>query len=248
VFAWIAEHQNTFYRPRKPIDPVGVYFSPTTRNYFSKEFLASYQGTLLLLIQAHREYEVVTPRTLASFHGKTLVLPDVRILSKEEADTLRNYVAGGRRIIAAGASHGDLPSSGVTRVPESPGSRYLTLAERNFEGGSPDSEKQFLDGLDPVNIQVNSSPMVATQIASVDGKTHIFFANFQGLRSKENAFQTPERHAEVTLPGKQSGHFLPFLGEEREISGHFESGSTHFNLPEINKGAAVWFEPAETKK
>jgi hypothetical protein len=248
VFAWIAAHEKTFYRPRKPIDPVGIYFSPTTRNYYSKEFLASYQGTLLLLIQAHREYQIVTPRTLASFHGKTLVLPDVRILSKEETAALRNYVAGGGKIIAAGASSEDLPKSGVTHIQDSPGTRYLTLAERNFESSSPDSEKQFLDGLDPVNVHVKSSPMIATQIASVDGKLYIFFANFQGLRSKENAVQPPEKHAEVTLPGKQRGHFLPFLGDEREISGHFEAGSTHFDLPEINKGAVAWFEPADTKQ
>ena len=248
VFAWIAEHQNTFYRPRKPIDPIGVYFSPATRNYFSKEFLASYQGTLLLLIQAHREYEVVTPRTLASFRGKTLLLPDVRILSKEEADALRNYGAGGGKIIAAGAGSEDLPKSGVTRIQESPGPRYLALAQDNFESISPKSEKTFLDTLNPPDIRVNASPLVATQIASVDGKTHVFLANFQGLRSKENAAQTPEKHAEVTVPGKQHGHFLPFLGEEREIPGRFEAGSTHFELPAIDKGAVVWFEVADTDK
>jgi len=248
VFAWIAEHQNTFYRPRKPIDPIGVYFSPATRNYFSKEFLASYQGTLLLLIQAHREYEVVTPRTLASFRGKTLLLPDVRILSKEEADALGNYGAGGGKIIAAGAGSEDLPKSGVTRIQESPGPRYLALAQDNFESISPKSEKTFLDTLNPPDIRVNASPLVATQIASVDGKTHVFLANFQGLRSKENAAQTPEKHVEVTVPGKQHGHFLPFLGEEREIPGRFEAGSTHFELPAIDKGAVVWFEVADTDK
>ena len=248
VFAWIAEHQNTFYRPRKPIDPIGVYFSPATRNYFSKEFLASYQGTLLLLIQAHREYEVVTPRTLASFRGKTLLLPDVRILSKEEADALGNYGAGGGKIIAAGAGSEDLPKSGVTRIQESPGPRYLALAQDNFESISPKSEKTFLDTLNPPDIRVNASPLVATQIASVDGKTHVFLANFQGLRSKENAAQTPEKHVEVTVPGKQHGHFLPFLGEEREVPGRFEAGSTHFELPAIDKGAVVWFEAADTDK
>jgi hypothetical protein len=77
----------------------------------------------------------------------------------------------------------------------------------------------------------------------VDGKPHVFFANFQGLRSKENAVQTPEKHAEVTVPGKVQGHFLPFLGDEATIAGRFENGSTHFDLPEIAKGAVVWFEP-----
>jgi hypothetical protein len=39
VFGWIREHEKTLYGPRTPIQPVGVYFSPTTRNYFSREFI-----------------------------------------------------------------------------------------------------------------------------------------------------------------------------------------------------------------
>ena len=57
--------------------------------------------------------------------------------------------------------------------------------------------------------------------------------------------QTPESRAEVSVPGKVKGHFLPFLGEETTITGRFQSGSTLFHLPDIAKGAVVWFEPAE---
>ncbi len=246
VFAWIAAHEKTFYRPRTAIDPVGVYFSPATRNYFTKEFLRSYQGTLLLLMQSHREYQIVTPRTLASFRGKNLILPDVRILSKEETAALRKYAGSIGKIVATGTlSEELLGQTNVTHLADSPGTRYLALAESHFEDCSPDSEKRFLDGLSEGEIRVKSSPMVAAQIASVDGKAHVFFANFQGLRAKENAVQTPESRAEVTVPGKMRGHFLPFLGDETTISGRFEGGSTHFDLPEIDKGAVVWFEPAE---
>ena len=245
VFVWIAAHEKTFYRPRTAIDPVGVYFSPATRNYFTKEFLRSYQGTLLLLMQSHREYQIVTPRTLASFRGKNLILPDVRILSKEEATALRKYAGSIGKIVATGAlSEELLGQTNLIHVADSPGARYLALAESHFEDCSPDSEKRFLDSLGEGEIRVKSSPMVAVQIASVDGTPHVFFANFLGLRAKENAVQTPESHAEVTVPGKVRGHFLPFLGDEATISGRFENGSTHFDLPEITKGAVVWFEPA----
>jgi hypothetical protein len=247
VFAWIAAHEKTFYRPRTPIDPVGVYFSPTTRNYFTKEFLRSYQGTLLLLMQSHREYQIVTPRTLDSFRGKNLILPDVRILSKEETASLRTYAGGVGKIIATGALSEELQGQAnlmnIMNVPDSPGARYLTSAESQFDNGSPNSEKRFLDSLGEGKIQVKASPMVAAQIASVDGEPYVFFANFTGLRSKENAVQTPEKHAEIIVPGKVRGHFLPFLGEETAIPGRFEDGSTHFDLPEITKGAAAWFEP-----
>jgi hypothetical protein len=245
VFAWIAAHEKTFYRPRTAIDPVGVYFSPATRNYFTKEFLRSYQGTLLLLIQNHREYQVVTPRTFGSFRGKTLILPDVRVLSTEETAALRKYAGSGGKIIATGSLSEELRGqTNVTRLADSPGARYIALAESHFDDCSPDTEKLFLDSLGGGEIRVRASPLVATQIASVDGKPHVFFANFMGLRAKENAVQTPERHAEVTVPGKVRGHFLPFLGDETTITGRFEDGSTYFDLPEIAKGAVAWFEPA----
>jgi hypothetical protein len=245
AFAWIAAHEKTFYRPRTAIDPVGVYFSPATRNYFVKEFLRSYQGTLLLLMQSHREYQIVTPRTLNSFRGKALVLPDVRILSQEETAALRKYSEGGGKIVASGdLSEGSLGQTNIIHLEDSPGARYIALAENHFADCSPDSERRFLDALGEGEIRVRASPMVAAQIASVDGGPHVFFANFQGLRAKENALQTPEKHAEITVPGKVRGHFLPFLGEETTIGGHFESGSTHFDVPEIAKGAVVWFEPA----
>ena len=244
VFAWIAAHEKTFYRPRTAIDPVGVYFSPATRNYFTKEFLRSYQGTLLLLMQGHREYQIVTPRTLASFRGKNLILPDVRILSREETGALRKYSGSIGKIVATGAlSEGLQGETNLIHVADSPGARYIAMAESDFVDCSPNSEKLFLDSLGRGEIRVKASPMVAAQIASVDKAPHVFFANFQGLRSKENAVQTPEKHAEVTVPGKVRGHFLPFLGEETTITGRLENGSTHFDLPEIAKGAVAWFEP-----
>jgi hypothetical protein len=247
VFAWIAAHEKTFYGPRTAIDPVGVYFSPTTRNYFTQEFLRSYQGTLLLLMQSHREYQIVTPRTLSSFRGKNLILPDVRILSKQETAALQKYAGSIGTIVATGSLsdqlQGQANSSNLLRVAESPGARYITLAESHFDDCSPNSEKPFLESLGGGEIQVKASPMVAAQIASVDGKTHVFFANFGGLRAKENAVQAPENHAEIIVPGKARGHFLPFLGEETAITGRFENGSTHFDLPQITRGAVAWFEP-----
>ena len=244
VFAWIAAHEKTFYRPRTAIDPAGVYFSPGTRNYFTKEFLRSYQGTLLLLMQSHREYQIVTPRTLASFRGKNLILPDVRILSTEETAALRKYAGSIGKIVATGAlSQELLGQTNVTHVADSPGARYIALAESHFDDCSPNTEKLFLDSLGGGEIRVKASPMVAAQIASVDGEPRVFFANFLGLRAKENAVQTPESHAEIIVPGKVRGHFLPFLGEETTITGRFENGSTHFDLPAIAKGAVAWFEP-----
>ena len=52
--------------------------------YYAKDFIPSYRGILILLMQKHLEFQIVTPRTLADFHGRTLVLPDVRVLRDAE--------------------------------------------------------------------------------------------------------------------------------------------------------------------
>src|SRR5258708_35339655 len=89
IFSWIQAHEKTFFLPRSPIDPIGVYFSPDTRNFYADEFIASYRGILILLMQKHLEFQIVTPRTLADFHGKTLVLSDVRVLGEIEKASLQ---------------------------------------------------------------------------------------------------------------------------------------------------------------
>jgi hypothetical protein len=157
---------------------------------------------------------------------------------------LRKYAGSIGKIVATGAlSEELLGQTNVIHVADSPGARYIALAESHFDDCSPNSEKAFLDSLGGSEIRVKASPMVAAQIASVDGEPRVFFANFLGLRAKENAVQTPESHAEIIVPGKVRGHFLPFLGEETTITGRFENGSTHFDLPAIAKGAVAWFEP-----
>src|SRR5271163_330311 len=110
IFSWIGAHEKTFYLPRSPIDPIGVYFSPETRNFGAQEFLASYRGILTLLMQKHLEFQIVTPRAMANFHGQTLVLPDVRILSESEKSWLSGFVAEGKRLVIAGADAAGLAS------------------------------------------------------------------------------------------------------------------------------------------
>src|SRR5450755_3233117 len=39
IFAWMKEHEKTFFLPRQSIRPIGVYFSQRSRNYFAGEFI-----------------------------------------------------------------------------------------------------------------------------------------------------------------------------------------------------------------
>src|SRR6185437_408847 len=111
IFTWIAENQAEIYGERQPIQPVGIYFSPRTRDYFAGQFLPEFQGWAILLLQQHEEWEVVTPRTLESFPGKTLILPDVRVLDRSERAGLRKLLAGGTKVIISGQDATELPSS-----------------------------------------------------------------------------------------------------------------------------------------
>jgi hypothetical protein len=247
IFDWIGEHEKTFYLPRAPIDPIGVYFSPETRNLYSEEFLASYRGILILLMQKHLEFQIVTPRTLAEFQGKTLVLPNVHVLGQSERDWLKEFAAA-KRLVVTGADAtelGDIPS--VVRLRECPGKAYNDAIEKDFEHSSPDSAGEFFASLQgAAAVRIQASPQIATSIARTsDGHINCFFANFAGLRGGSNPVQTPENGIKVTVQAKAEGKgfFLPFLGQVQAVKGERNGDSVRFTLPTITRGAVFWFEP-----
>ena len=248
IFDWIQEHEKTFYLPRTPVDPIGVYFSPETRNFYADEFVTSYRGILILLMQKHLAFQIVTPRTLADFHGRTLVLPDVRMLSDGEKSWLKTFAANNNRIVITGADATDLgDSKSVVRLAADPGTAYSAVLEKDFEQASPESQPDFfasLVGGEAVRIQAPAQ--VATSIARTsDGHINCFLANFAGLRGGSNPVQTPQSGIEVNIASKSEGkgYFLPFLGEVQSVKGTRHGDSVRFTLPTITKGAVFWYEP-----
>ena len=247
IFAWIKSNEKTLYDPRVPISPIGVYFSPQTRDYYADEFITSYRGVLILLMQQHLEFQVVTPRTLASFAGKTLVLPDARVLDDKERSLLRKYAEGGRTLVITGEDATQLgQGANIVRFNRRPEAEYYAKLQKNFDSAAPSDEKQLLDGLRSAQkIQIVAGTSVATSIAEVDGKPHVFLANFTGLRGNANPVQTPQTGVEVRVEGASQGHgfFLPFLGQVSPIDGVAEGGRLTFRLPPIQRGAVFWWEP-----
>ena len=247
IFDWIAEHEKTFYLPRAPIDPIGVYFSPETRNFFSKEFIASYRGILTLLMQKHLEFQVVTPRTLDEFRGQTLVLPDVRELSEREKSWLKVFATHGRLVVTGTDATGLGESQNVVRFPACPGEAYNAAMEKDFEHASPDSQGEFLASLKGgKSVEIHASTQIATSIARTsDGHVNVFFANFAGLVEGTNPDQTPQKDVEVrlTAKGQSKGYFLPFLGQVQTVDGVRDGDSVKFTLPTITRGAVFWYEP-----
>jgi hypothetical protein len=154
VFQWIKRWESVFYSPREPMTPVGLYFSPKTRDYFSDEYLPAYMGTLQLLLQSHLEFQIVTPRTLAGFKGSVLILSDTRCLSEKEAAALTILNHNGTSLIIT-ASAGEYDLTGKKResdlleslagfadkdgkmqniiLPSDPGVAWQTLLEKSDE-------------------------------------------------------------------------------------------------------------------
>jgi len=249
VFQWIEQHQKTFYRPRLPMHPVGVYFSPGSRNYDAANFLASYRGILVLLLQKHREFQVVTPRTLADFPGGVLVPPNVSVLPEAEKSQLQTFVSNGGRLVITGTdATGFASSDKIKRFPACPGKTHLAALRKDFAEGSSDNPAEFLASVNvSAELQMEASPFVAANFGSVDGKPHAFLANFAGLVPHKVVVPSPQNNVHVSVPAgrKRTLHFLPFLGEAQVVSGKEEKGRLVFVLPPIERSAAVWLEDGQ---
>lgn len=99
VYKWIEENEKLIYAPRKTIAPVGIYFSPKTRNYFPNEWIEVYKGIFHLLLGEHIEFEIITPRTLSTARTNLLILPDVKCISDKEFDQLESWLKKGKTLI-----------------------------------------------------------------------------------------------------------------------------------------------------
>ena len=286
IFGWIAQHEQVFYNLRTAIHPLGVYFSPKTRDYFCEEFLDSYFGLMALLMHSHREFEIITPRSLEAFRGAILALPDARCLGKPELAALESYARSGGKLIVTGRT-GDCDDTGQAHasnplhqflgvrnpaqklmgsaglkyayLPDCPGQAYWRALNAEFteaaargvaEGQSFQSLRRAFDtsvvetlGLN-APVQADASPFITTQTARVDGKVHIFFANFKGLQAQKISKQIPEKNVAVSFPASAGSRvfLLPFLGAVRELPTQHSGGRIRAVIPEIDKGATVWLE------
>jgi hypothetical protein len=284
IFNWIAEHEKTFYSPRKPVRPIGIYFSPKTRDYFPEEFIESFRGMMYLLLQSHLEFQIVTPREMQNFGGEELIMPDVRCLSQPELDWLQGFVRSGKVLLVTGETgkynekrqpraenpvHKLLGITDPAReqiatsparfiyAPQCPAKAYYSEVEKqfneyalqgdyksaNFENLRQrlSSEILRLSNSQPV-VEIDASPFISTQIAEVNGKVHVFMANFRGLKSNEVPEQVPERNIKIVFWGRRNSKLsvLPFLGKVQELHGEWNAGKTTFVIPELTKGMVAW--------
>jgi hypothetical protein len=142
-------------------------------------------------------------------------------------------------------------------APRCPGKAYYAEVEKHFNDYAVQgdykaasfeelrqrlsSEILRLSNSEPA-VEIDASPFLSTQIAEVNGKIHVFMANFRGLKSNEVAQQVPERNVRIVFLARQNSklHVLPFLGEIQELNGEWSPGKITFTIPEVTKGMVVW--------
>jgi hypothetical protein len=246
VYHWVAAHEDIFGVHREPVGEVGVYFSDTTRNFYSKEFIASYRGVLLLLLRNHIQFRIVTPRTVSSFNGKVLVLPDVRIVNDAESKSIRQFSDQGGSLVMTGQPDAKLNDLSKAHLfPDSPERAYLKSAETDFDHADPALAADLVSTLRVSSgVEVSASRNVVAHVATIGTRRYIFLANFDGLKAGEIATPRTQRDIEIKVdahPGSQL-HILPFLGTESVVPSKPEGSGVEFTLPAVERGAVAWID------
>jgi hypothetical protein len=245
VYHWVAKHDSFFAGKRVPVGEVGVYFSDTTRNQHPKEFVASYRGVLLMLLRSHVQFQIVTPRTLTSFSGKTLVMPDAQVLESAQANAVHQWQRHGGKLVLTGKPDTKLDDiTDAERYPEHPERGYLERAGQQLETTLTPQEQKLLQAMSGrQTVRVDAPGEVVMHAAMVDGTPSLFFANFSGLQAGKIAIPTEQNSIGIDVPsawGLQM-HVLPFLGEEHVVTGKKTADGIHFQLPALERASFVWF-------
>lgn len=245
IFDWIAKNEKVLYDERTPLEgTLGVYFSPKSRDYNAAEFLPSYRGAVVMLLQSHTPFQIVTPRTLESFRGPALLLPNVTELGATEKKHLERYRAEGGSVVALGKT-----PDGVRH--DDPARAYYDAFQKDFAAAAERLPKEWLNQLPGrLPVEIEAPATVAMNFSNVDGKPHLYIANFGGLVPGKVAIPRPASGMILKIPGEfgESLEFLPFLGEKQTIHGKAVDDMVVFTLPSVERGAVVWVPETDAKK
>ncbi len=238
VFGWIAKHEHTFYDPRTPISPVGVYFSPATRNYEPDEYVPRFRAAMEMLLLSHREFQIVTPRTLSSFHGSALLVPGKALLEPDEWKSLKTNSPQNASVID--------PDSQLAGFESLAKDMFAVPAKVEFHTAQmQELMSRFSQQLAPdPDLTVHAPPSVVSQIARVNGRTHVFLMNLKGIIRKQKLL--PDAEAGITIEiaagDKVRAFGLPFLGEVSELSVTRQAGKSQVSIPPFERSVVVWLE------
>jgi hypothetical protein len=80
-------------------------------------------------------------------------------------------------------------------------------------------------------------------VATINGTTYIFFANFTGLQAGKVATPTSQSGISIAATDRLGTrmHVLPFLGTESVVKGSSAGSKIQFEVPLLQRGTVVWF-------
>jgi hypothetical protein len=240
VFGWISKHEHVFYDPREPIAPLGVYFSPATRNHVPDQYVPKFRAAMELLLLSHREFQILTPRTLSRFKGSFLLVPGKTLLDQAEQKSLQ--------ALAPPETHSLDPDNQLAGFEKAMESAFAAHAASG--SGITEMQQQIarLSGIlsADTHVTVHTSPFVVSQIARVNGSTHVFLMNLKGIEPKRKLLPDAERETTIELASqsKRRAFVLPFLGNVTELPVNFAAGKLQVRVPSFVRSAVVWFEDA----
>lgn len=266
VYKWVSEYENIFYSQRTPIEPISVYFSDITRNYFSEEFINSYRGIVSLLTHAHLPFQIVTSRTIDKLSPKILILPDVKCISDQELSSLETLKGNGTKFIVTGefASYNEnlekrnsISFSNFTILKECPGKTYTEnlKVELNRYFSSDDfitkemneTKNIFLSKLFEITSYSSKlkidAPIELIATTSVDEDfIYLFLTNIKGICETcdtDNRKITDIKISYASTIGGDEVYTLPFLGKKEKVKTLKTENDINLTIPEIERGIVV---------
>jgi hypothetical protein len=184
---------------------------------------------------------------LEAFRGKTLVLPDVRVMTEKEVAAIHAFAKNGGRVVIDGAANKALEDvDHAVRLPQDPARVYLSGAEHDYAGARAEKQTEFLEAVGPGDgddVQVRAGSDVVAHTMRIGGRAYVFLSNFSGIEAGVKLTPTIQTDVRVMVPASlgTTMHVLPFLGTETVVSGERVGERVSFAVPALERGMVVWF-------
>lgn len=266
VYKWVSQYEDIFYSPRTPLEPISVYFSDVTRNYFSEEFINSFRGIVSMLMHSHLPVQIVTSRTIDKLSPKILILPDVKCISDQELSFLKTLEGNGTKLIATGefASYDEnlekqnsISLTDLINLKDCPGKTYTEnlkselnkyFNSNNFDTEEMDETKNiFLSTLFELTSYSSKfkidAPIELITTTSIDENyIYLFLTNIKGICEACDAEERNIRDVKISYTGSIGGdevYALPFLGTKEKVTTLKTENETSFTIPEVERGMVI---------
>lgn len=266
VYKWVSQYEDIFYSPRTPLEPISVYFSDVTRNYFSEEFINSFRGIVSMLMHSHLPVQIVTSRTIDKLSPKILILPDVKCISDQELSFLKTLKGNGTKLIATGefASYDEnlekqnsISLTDLINLKDCPGKTYTEnlkselntyFNSNNFDTEEMDETKNiFLSTLFELTSYSSKfkidAPIELITTTSIDENyIYLFLTNIKGICEACDAEERNIRDVKISYTGSIGGdevYALPFLGTKEKVTTLKTENETSFTIPEVERGMVI---------